>query len=159
MLCFTWVVSLSPFRDEARLHSVFVDSKTPILNVVGTIKGRAAKQGWGMKNIWNCAIVVFLTVGCAPNNPQVENKALAPGSMEEKRAVAEMTRLAVEHGYRPEKMERQIKANPETGDFSIFMFPKTAGGKGIYREQGLFALVNAQSGQVIRFSDPKTDPK
>jgi hypothetical protein len=109
--------------------------------------------------IWKYAVVIFLAVGCAPENPPIENRVLAPGSMEEKRAVTEITRLAVEHGYHPEKMDLQIKANLETGDFSIFMFPKNIGGKGIRREQGLFALVNAQSGQVIRFSDPKTDPK
>jgi hypothetical protein len=119
------------------------------------MKDKALTGGIGMNHIWKYATVIFLTVGCTPGNPPVENKALAPGSMEEKRAVAEMKRLAVEHGYHPEKMKLQIKANPETGDFSIFMFPKAVDGKGIYLEQGLFAIVKAQSGQVIRFSDPK----
>lgn len=70
-----------------------------------------------------------------------------------------MKRLAVQHGYHPEKMDLQIKANPETGDFSIFLFLRTADVRELHREGGLFALVNAQSGQVIRFSDPKTDPQ
>ncbi len=112
-----------------------------------------------MKDIWKYIVLIFVAVGCVPSNSTVENKALAPGSMEEKRAVSEVKRLAVQHGYHPEKMDLQIKANPETGDFSVFLFPKTTDVREFHRELGLFAIVKAQSGELIRFSDPKTDPK
>jgi hypothetical protein len=137
---------------------VFVDSKGLISNDMSTIEDDLYREGF-VKNIWKCAIIIFMTVSCAPGNPPVENKALASGSAEEKRAIAEMKRLAIQHGYHPEKMDMQIKSNSETGNFSIFLFPKTVDSKSFHREDGLFAIVNAQSGQVIRFSDPKTDPK
>lgn len=84
---------------------------------------------------------------------------LAPGSEREKNAIAEVRRLAVQHGYHPEKMELEVKSNPETGDFLIFLFPKPLDAQHLRRELGLFALVNAKSGQVIRFSDPALESK
>src|ERR1700677_2218791 len=102
--------------------------------------------------------VFVLTVGCDSNSSPKENPDLASGSPQEKNAIAEVKRLAVQHGYHPEKMKLEIKTNPETGDFLIFLFPKPLDAQHLRRELGLFALVNAKSGQVIRFSDPAVEP-
>ena len=112
-----------------------------------------------MKNRWKYWIVFFLAVGCAPNAATPTDKALLIGSAEEKSAVAIVKRLAVQHKYHPEKMNLEIKRNPETGDFMIFLFPKPLNAQHLRREFGLFAIVNAKSGQVIRFSDPALGPE
>lgn len=106
-----------------------------------------------MKRIRLISFIFVLTVGCGSNDLSKENLNLTFGSEREKNALAEVKRLAVQHGYHHEKMELEIKLNPETGDFSIFMFPKPLDAHHLRRELGLFALVNAKSGQVIRFSD------
>jgi hypothetical protein len=112
-----------------------------------------------MKNRWKYWSVLFLAVGCAPNASIPPDKALSIGSPEEKNAVAIVKRLAVQHKYYPEKMNMEIKSNPETGDFMIFLFPKPVDAQHLRREHGLFAIVNSKSGQVIRFSDPALGPE
>lgn len=112
-----------------------------------------------MKKIHLISFFCVLTIGCGSNSLSKENLDLAPGSEKEKSAIAEVKRLAVQHGYYPEKMELEIKSNSETGDFLIFLFPKPLDAQHFHRELGLFALVNARSGQVIRFSDPALGPE
>jgi hypothetical protein len=112
-----------------------------------------------VKKIHLISFIFVLTVGCGSNSLPKENMDLAPGSAREISAIAEVRRLAVQHGYHPEKMELEIKSNPETGDFLIFLFPKPLDARHLRRELGLFALVNAKSGQVIRFSDPALESK
>jgi hypothetical protein len=111
-----------------------------------------------MRNIWKYAFVLFAITGCGRFSP-AENKPLASGTVEEKNAVAVVKRLAVQHGYHPEKMNLEVMRNSETGDFSIFLFPKPIDAQHLRRELGLFAIVQAKTGRVIRFSDPATGPK
>jgi hypothetical protein len=112
-----------------------------------------------MKNIWKYWIVLFLAAGCGSNASIPPDKTLIMGSAEEKNAVAIVKRLAIQHKYHPEKMNMEIKTNSETGDFMIFLFPKPGDAQHLRREFGLFAIVNAKSGQVIRFSDPALGPE
>jgi hypothetical protein len=112
-----------------------------------------------VKKICLFLFVFVLAVGCGSNSLPKENPDLAFGSAQEKSAIAEVKLLAVQHGYHPEKMELEVKTNLETGDFLIFLFPKPLDAQHLRRELGLFALVNAKSGQVIRFSDPALETK
>jgi hypothetical protein len=111
-----------------------------------------------MRNIWKYAFVLFLTVGCGPFSP-ADKKSLVLGTVEEKNAEAAVKRLAVQHGYHPEKMNLEVKMDPETGDILIFLFPKPIDSRHLLRELGLFAIVQAKTGAVIRFSDPASKPK
>ncbi len=110
-----------------------------------------------MKNMWKYWIVLLLVAGCGVQEPISQDKTLSPGSPQEKNAITEVKRLAIQHGYHPEKMNLEIKTNSETGDIMIFLFPKPVDPQHLRREMGLFAIVNAKSGQVIRFSDPRAD--
>jgi len=112
-----------------------------------------------MRSIWEYAFILFLAAGCGTHSSPIEDKTLALGSPEEKNAVAAVKRLAVQHGYHPEKMILEVKANAETGDFLIFLFPKPVDSQHLHRELALFAIVKAKSGQVIRFSDPASELK
>ena|ERR1700679_1650489 len=112
-----------------------------------------------MKNVWKCWTFLFLAAGCGTNATIPQDKTLSPGSPQEISAIKEVKRLAVQHRYHPEKMNMEIKTNPETGDFLIFLFPKPLDAQHLHREFGLFAIVNAKSGQVIRFSDPALGPE
>lgn len=111
-----------------------------------------------MNHPWKYILCIWSVVGCAQVSP-APDPSLALGSAEEKNAVAEVKRLAVQHGYHPEKMNLEVNADRETGNFSIFLFPKPVDSQHLKRELGLFAIVNAKSGRVIRFSDPATDFK
>ncbi|HTA75896.1 MAG TPA: hypothetical protein VK791_01925 [bacterium] len=102
---------------------------------------------------------LFSVVGCSSNGSVAQDETMIPGSDREKRAIAIVDHLAVQHGYHPQKMNLEIKTNPETGDFMIFLFPKPVDALHLRRELGLFAIVNAKSGQVIRFSDPALGPE
>jgi hypothetical protein len=111
-----------------------------------------------MRNIWKYAFVLFVIIGCGRFSP-AENKPLASGTAEEKNAVAVVKRLAVQHGYHPEKMNLEVKRNSDTGDFLIFLFPQPIDAQHLRREFGLFAVVQAKTGRVIRFSDPAIESK
>jgi len=110
-----------------------------------------------MKSIWKYWIVLLWFAGCGVQEPVSQDKTLSSGSPQEKNAVMEVKRLAIQHGYHPEEMNLEIKTNFETGDIMIFLFPKPVDAQHLRREMGLFAIVNAKSGRVIRFNDPKTD--
>jgi len=111
-----------------------------------------------MENVLKCWIFLLLAAGCGTKAPIAQDKTLSPGSPQEMSAIAEVKRLAVQHKYHPEKMNMEIETNPETGDFLIFLFPKPTDSLHLHRELGLFAIVKAKSGQVIRFSDPALRP-
>lgn len=112
-----------------------------------------------MKNAIKYWAFLFLAVGCGSNGSVPQDETMVSGGDLEKRAIAVVEHLAVQHGYHPKKMNLEIKTNPETGDFMIFLFPKPLDAQHLRREFGLFAIVNAKSGQVIRFSDPALGPE
>ncbi len=85
--------------------------------------------------------------------------AFSHGSPEEKRAVQLVQNLAVKHGYNPKKMNWQIIPNSESGNFSIFLFPKPVDLNHLRRNEALFAIVQAKTGKVIEFSDPGQDKR
>jgi hypothetical protein len=105
------------------------------------------------------SFVFVLAVGCGSHSPPNENLDLIHGSVQEKSVIAKVKRLSVQHGYHTEEMELEVKSNSETGDFSIFIFPKPLNAQHLRRELGLFDFVNSKSGQVIRFSDPALEPR
>ena len=111
-----------------------------------------------MRNIWKYVFFLFLLTGCGPFFPE-KDKTFALGTVEEKNAVAAVKRLAIQHGYRPEKMNLEVNRNSGTGDFLIFLFPKPIDAQHLQREFGLFAIVQAKTGNVIRFSDPAMEAR
>ena len=133
-----------------------INSKDSILNDV--VKMRCGDRGRVMKSFWKCVFFYFLLTSCGPFFPE-KDKPLALGTAEEKNAVAVVKRLAIQHGYRPEKMNLEVNRNSGTGDFLIFLFPKPIDTQHLQREFGLFAIVQAKTGTVIRFSDPAMETR
>jgi hypothetical protein len=111
---------------------------------------------YGVKKIWVFLWVFIVIVGCGPQTPAPLDPMLAPGSPQAKQAIATVQTLAQQRGYRLSKFDVQLKADPDTGNFMIFLFPKTHERK-FDRRSSLFAIVNAKSGQMIQFSDPVHD--
>lgn len=109
-----------------------------------------------MKRIWLFLMLVSLT-GCGTQAPVSLDPALAIGSPEEKRAVAEVQALASKNGYPPKKYEVVVRVDKDLGNFLVFLFLKTGDKRPFDRRSGIFGIVHAKTGQVIDYSDPTHD--
>jgi len=105
-----------------------------------------------LKTIVLCVFGVWLA-GCGGRKDAAASEDLFTRDREQK-AVTAVEKTARERGRALARMKLEVKEDRDGGHFLVFFFPVSKDGKTFDAPHALFAIVDAKTDQVLRYSDP-----